>query len=280
MTLRELYFFCLDKSPKEINQNDIRDLILEESNISLKKSYFVLDKTAQIDLKNFFNKLDLLKSGTPLPRIIKKTWFYSLELDLFDNVFLPRPETEQIVKEVLAIIKKKPKKKFIVFDFGSGSGAISLAIKHSASNVKIYGIDKSHSTVENANANAKKLNLDVTFLEGDGFASVLELNLKADILVSNPPYIDLENSDWKVMKNTMKHDPLSAIIGSDHGLYFYWLIFENIKTILSPESYVILEIGFDLKRSLEKLCNHYFDKINFQFKKDLNNHWRYLIIKI
>ena len=122
----------------------------------------------------------------PVAYITGRKEFWSFTLEVNKDVLIPRPDTEIIVEEALAIGKNLicPR----IADIGTGSGAIALALAHELPEAKITATDISASALKIARKNARNLKLEkqIEFLKGDLFEPVKDL---FDIIVSNPPYI-------------------------------------------------------------------------------------------
>ncbi|MBR0230170.1 MAG: protein-(glutamine-N5) methyltransferase, release factor-specific, partial [Erysipelotrichaceae bacterium] len=99
--------------------------------------------------------------------------------------------------------------------------------------------------------------------------------LKLDILVSNPPYIPVEQ---EVQKSVGEYEPHVALFGGNDGLYFYRKIFEKAYQLIKEHSFMAFEIGFDEKDALLQLAKEYFPNDRYDVLKDLNGKNRMLFI--
>ena len=98
---------------------------------------------------------------------------------------------------------------------------------------------------------------------------------KYDIVVSNPPYIDI---DEKIMDSVKKYEPHLALYAKDNGLYFYKNILSNIKPYLKERFIIAFEIGWWQGALIEKIAQEYFEDSNVLIEKDLTNRDRYIFI--
>lgn len=172
-----------------------------------------------------------------------KTNFYGRDFFVDGNVLTPRPETEQIIDEVLSLCGKpilpgiKPEKPAIspnnltILDVGTGSGCIAITLNLELPEAKVYASDISEEALKIAKTNAKNLGAKINFIS----SNLLEnITFNPDITVANLPYVD-KNWDW-LDKESLKQDPDIALYTEDHGLK---LIKELIDTANSE--YLILE---------------------------------------
>lgn len=149
-------------------------------------------------------------TGTPLQHLTGEQVFRRIELEVRPGVFVPRPETEVLVG--LALDALDGTEAPVIVDVGTGTGAIALAIKDERPDARVFATDVSPEAVELARANAMRLGLEVTFIEGDLLASLPEeLRGWLDLVVSNPPYITPEEYDD--LPAEVKTDPELALLG-------------------------------------------------------------------
>src|SRR6187399_986204 len=87
----------------------------------------------------------------PLQYILGKTEFYSLNFKVTPDVLIPRQETEILVEKVLEYIKPDSKPK--IFEIGTGSGCIAVAIAANT-DCTIDAVDISEAALEIAKENS------------------------------------------------------------------------------------------------------------------------------
>ena len=141
----------------------------------------------------------------PVAYIVGSKGFRHLELQVDRRVLVPRPETEHVVEAALGLPAGAR-----VVDVGTGSGAIALALKDERPDLEVVATDISADALEVARANAARLGLDVTFVEGDLLAG-----LSADAVVSNPPYVV---AGATLMPDVGHYEPHVALFAPDDGL--------------------------------------------------------------
>lgn len=161
---------------------------------------------------------------------------------------------------------------------GSGCLGISCALLNDQN--KVILTDISYKALKVANKNIKKFNLTNTSCLNGNFIDVLiKNNLKANLIICNPPYIDI--NDQNIDKNVIDFEPSIALFAPNKGLYFYEILIKNIDKILDTNKnfLIVLEFGWLQKDSIEQLLINNCLKYKWEFKKDYNDYWRNLIIK-
>ena len=206
----------------------------------------------------------------PLAYITRKANFYGYDFIVDENVLIPRQDTEVLVENAISAVRQLQEdgKKAKVLDIGTGSGAISITIALETG-AECMAADVSEKALEIAKQNAKKLNADVKFIKSDLFENIM--NLKVDLIVSNPPYIKtgvIENLEPEVALN----EPILALDGGDDGLIFYKRIIAEAKNHLNKNGKLYFEIGYDQAKEVEELMQEDFKDINVV--KDYGNNDR------
>ena len=154
-------------------------------------------------------------AGTPVQHLTGEQVFRRLALEVRPGVFVPRPETEVLVEHALGALGDDEGP--VVVDAGTGTGAIALAIKDERPGAKVFATDRSPEAVELAGANAERLGLDVTVIEGD-LLQPLPADLRGwvDLVVSNPPYVPPE--ELEDLPPEVRADPPLALV-DDGAVY-------------------------------------------------------------
>jgi release factor glutamine methyltransferase len=149
-------------------------------------------------------------TGTPVQHLTGEQPFRRIVLEVRPGVFVPRPETEVLVDHALSTLGDREDP--VVVDAGTGTGAIALAIKDERPDATVFGTDLSAEAAELARANASRLGLDVTVIEGD-LLEPLPADLRGwvDVIVSNPPYVPPEEIDD--LPAEVRADPRLALAG-------------------------------------------------------------------
>ena len=278
LTNREIFFKTKEEVKNknlEISDNEIF-LLIEKVNNYQNYTNLVLNFDKNLANLNFFNELkERLFNGEPIQYILNSAPFVDLDIYVDQRVLIPRVETEELVTKTRYFIEKLELEHKVIGDMCTGSGCIALFMKNSFKDSQIYASDISQDALEVAMKNSKNLNLDINFLYGDKTKPFIELGVKFDIFISNPPYVqNKEDIEEKVKKN----EPMNAIYSED-GVAFYRDVFQNYRKFMNDKFMMAFEINYDQEHQLTELVEEYFpgDK-KYMFLKDIYGLTRFLFI--
>lgn len=278
MTYREVLKIAQEQCEKEgiIAQSAVF-LLLELSEMESHNLYYEYDNEMDDELNERFQEaLQRLLKQEPLQHILGYEYFYGYKFKVNEDVLIPRPETEELVANVLADYDEYfHGQKVCAIDVGSGSGAIAISLKKEEDNLVMYASDISEKAVAVAKENAQALGVDVTFLVGDMLQPFIDENIKVDILVSNPPYIPVEE---QMEKSVVDFEPHVALFGGEDGLKFYRMIFENAHKVIKEKAILAFEMGYNQKEAMEEEARKYFPTDRMETVKDLNGKNRMFFI--
>ncbi|AFJ90747.1 HemK/PrmC family methyltransferase [Blattabacterium sp. (Blaberus giganteus)] len=248
-------------------QNTLKNLYPEAKEVEnifflLTTHIFQCDKTTILlrlsrkEKINFFTydklikKLWELKKNRPIQYVIGHTYFFDMKFIVNEKVFIPRPETEELVYWILQDHHKVNRNHSVqVFDIGTGSGCISITLKKKKPEIiHIYAIDSAQGALDIASENAKLHNVKISLKNIDILKNSMNIPTKmnkntVNIVVSNPPYIRL--SEKKLLHpNIVQYEPYQALFVPDEDpLIFYKKISFWIKKRFTGIVYVYFEIN-------------------------------------
>lgn len=218
--------------------------------------------------------LDRLNNEEPLAYVLGFQWFYDSKIMVNENVLIPRPETEELVNNVLMDIDDYFTNDIEIVDVATGSGAIAISLAKDL-DLSVDASDISEEALLVASKNAELNGVKVNFYQGDMLDPILDLNKKYDVLLCNPPYIkEIED----VQTSVLDFEPHIALFGGNDGLYFYRKVFEKAHLVLKERSLIAFEIGFDIGEALLELGKSYFPEAKIELKQDINGLDRMLFI--
>jgi len=191
--------------------------------------------------------------GEPVSYIVGMKEFWSLPFRVTPAVLIPRPETEVLVEEVLAVIPKRAGKVWQVLDVGTGSGAIAVALATECENIQVTATDLSWEALAVAKDNADRNGVTdrIAFLQGDLFEAVTGL---FDLIVSNPPYIS--RSDFDLLPPGIRnYEPAGALLAGEDGTEVHRKLIDGGLAFLKSGAWLLMEMGEDQGANLRTYLN-------------------------
>ena len=181
--------------------------------------------------------------GQPVAYLLERKEFFSLEFEVNPAVLVPRPDTEWLVTECLALAKAMEAPRLLDVGTGSGCVAIALAGRHKGAAVVASDISGDALAVARRNAERHKLGERIRFLEGDLFAA-LQPDESFDFILSNPPY--LSSAALAALPAEVRdHEPRLALDGGPDGFAVIDRLVTGAGAHLVPGGHLLIEIGFD-----------------------------------
>jgi len=203
-----------------------------------------LESLHESDLLKVYLPLKRLRNGEPLQYILGKVDFHGLRISVAPAVLIPRPETEELVELIFRSVRR-PK---LIIDVGTGSGCIALAMKQCFPQARVIGIDVSEQALEVARGNGHALGLEVEWQAADALAADFVLPAGADLIVSNPPYVPVEE-EGSLLARVRAREPYIALFAPEgDALAFYRAIGAAAAKALSPEGQLWFEAHYRLAR--------------------------------
>lgn len=196
----------------------------------------------------------------PLQYLLREWDFYNLSFSVKEGVLIPRPETELLVDLALEHLKKhfSEGEPATVLDLCSGSGCVGITVERNFQNCHVVALEKSADACGIIRANMEKNHTErFTLVEGDLFKGPEALGLpKADIILSNPPYLTREEMDC--LPKELEYEPVLALYGGEDGMLFYRAIADLYKDHIKKNGLLAVEIGEQQGEDVSKI----FSKIS------------------
>ena len=241
-------------------------------NLSFTDFVFTLQQEVTEEEKQFVEEIyQKLAAHIPAQYIIGHADFFGMKLKVDERVLIPRPETEELVDLILT---ENPEKNLKVLDIGTGSGAIALALAKNRPDWSVTAADISQDALELATENAKRQDLNLSFIKSDCFS---EISAKYDIIVSNPPYISRAD-EVEVGLNVLHSEPHLALFADEDGLAIYRRIAEDSNDYLNDGGKIYLEIGYKQGQSVPALFMENFPEKRVRTLKDQFGQDRMVVI--
>ncbi|XEC95301.1 peptide chain release factor N(5)-glutamine methyltransferase [Paenibacillus tarimensis] len=159
-----------------------------------------------------------------------------------------------------------------VLDVGAGSGAIAVTLAAQRHAWRVYASDLSEDALRVARTNAARhgAGARVTFVQGDLLGPFMALRpgqsggvarrgiagLRADILVSNPPYIPARELAH-LQREVRDYEPRLALDGGADGLEPYRRMLEQLPGLAALPRIVAFELGIGQAREVAGLLQEF-----------------------
>lgn len=216
--------------------------------------------------------LQRLSRFEPLQYIEGRTLFLGRELLVAPGVLIPRPETEELVELMLKEIPADAR----ILDVGTGSGCIAISLAKELPDTLVTAWDVSPEALSVAQANARKLQADVRFVECDVLACQVDEVGLYDVIVSNPPYVtEAEKADME--PNVLQWEPsLALFVPDDDPLRFYRRIAVLGRDMLADGGRLYFEINRAYGREMVEMLRT-VGYVGVRVEKDLSQNDRFVI---
>jgi len=201
------------------------------------------------------------RTGEPLQHLLGSVEFFGRKLRTDARALVPRPETEELVQQVLAMAKDMPKP-IRLLDMGTGSGAIGLTMTaelgDEVSGAVLADISADALTLAQENAETLGLANRVSLVESDLFSALHDQFF--DLVTANLPYV--ASGEMGGLSIEVKHDPALALDGGKAGTEIMERFIAETLSRLNPGGRIAMEIGSGQGETLAgSLEDNGFDKI-------------------
>lgn len=167
------------------------------------------------------------------------------------DTLIPRQDTEKLVE--LAVRLLPPSARFL--DLCTGCGCVAISTLAAREDCHAVGVDLYPKTLEIARENAENNRVGdrLGLLEGDVLHPDFLAELGSfDAILSNPPYI--ESRAISLLDEELSYEPDAALDGGDDGLDFYRVIVGKCVSCLTPEGFLLLEIGCNQAKAISAIA--------------------------
>ena len=224
-----------------------------------------------------------LLSGEPVQYVTGMARFNDLLLKVSPAVLIPRPETEELVQNICSVslpchssvesaamsfqhghVGKRESMAAVymdnppirIWDIGTGSGCIAIALAKHYPNAEVIAFDVSEEALQIAKENAESNGVKVSFVQDDVLNHQSDyFNQPVDLVVSNPPYV-CDDERALMEDNVLNWEPEKALfVPDDDPLRFYRQILALAKKQLNPDGQVWFEINERMGEEMLSLCH-------------------------
>lgn len=208
---------------------------------------FITDPDVELSvaqLKKFDAYVARRLAREPVSRLFGEREFWGLPFTLGPETLDPRADTEILVEAVLERIADR-EADLSVLDLGTGTGCILISLLHELVNARGTGVDVSSEALRVAGLNAARHQVDGRVeLKAGSWYQALPPSPHGlfDIIVSNPPYITIEEMG-QLAPEVAQFDPHAALVAGVDGLDAYRMIIDGVRPYLSSAGFLAFELG-------------------------------------
>ncbi len=211
------------------------------------KEYFIMHPETEVhadEEQRFREAVDKIADGCPVPYITGLQSFWGYDFSVTPDVLIPRPDTETLIEEALAL-RPAPK---TILDMGTGSGCIAITLALNILHSQVCACDVSPKALAVARGNANRFNAhNVCFFESNWFDAFAGKTF--DLIVSNPPYIEPDDAHLK----SLTYEPISALTDHVDGLSDIRQIVNAAPAFLNSHGTLMIEHGYNQGESVRNI---------------------------
>lgn len=254
MNSKNTYGELLDQAKKKLRQENIVEAetdawILFEECFGLSRASYFMRQTEYPPAEKeeqYAQWLKLRLQHIPVQHLTGYQEFMGYRFFVNDQVLVPRQDTELLVEKALN------QQVQTVLDLCTGSGCIGISLKLQRPELSVTASDISPAALKVAEKNAKRLKADLLLVQSDLYENLAG---RFDMIVSNPPYIELEELA-ALAPEVREHEPHLALCGGRDGLDYYRRIIEKAGEHLEKNGILLMEIGCGQAQAVCKLCQN------------------------
>jgi release factor glutamine methyltransferase len=217
----------------------------------------------------------------PVSRILGERDFYGRTFIVTPAVLDPRPDSETLIEEALAIAgdagwRDRPSR---ILDVGTGSGALLISLLAELPLATGLGTDTSEDALQVAEVNADHLGVGerAAFAQHDALDGI---DGTFDLVVCNPPYIATAEIAG-LAPEVRDHDPHAALDGGADGLDVYRKMIPQLSRVV-PCGWVLFEVGAGQAGGVERMLREVAGTRvrSVRIRRDLAGHERSVATEI
>lgn len=296
MTIKKALFWANKKlKSKNINSPILDAEVLLAFVLKKTKAFLYAHpekKLAKKQTEKYKKYINRRAKHEPVAYITGKKEFFGFDFLVNKNVLIPRPETENLVSEVINFINRQTSQPANqptgILDVGSGSGCIIISLsKLLPKNIRLLTTEISGPALKTAQKNAKLHNVEkrIKFIKGNLLKPIINNPPKPLpdnlIIIANLPY--LMTKQWQnTQPEIKKYEPRMALDGGKDGLDYYGQIMPQIAKLNKKIKNIncFFEIDPAQGKKIKKLAKNNFAKSKIKIKKDLCGRQRMAIVNI
>lgn len=205
------------------------------------------------ELERFAQLCNRRLTGEPLQYIMGETEFMGLIFGVNPRVLIPRPETEVLVEEAVALAKSL--RPAFILDIGTGSGNIAASLAKFIEGATIDAVDLSPEALDVARRNVERNGCEqrVRLFQRDVLQEDVSFpRTQYGMIVSNPPYIS--QAEYRLLPPEVSmFEPMMATTDGANGLTFFGALANLGARYLCPGGWMLVEHAYDQEHAVKSL---------------------------
>lgn len=187
----------------------------------------------------------------PAAYIVGTREFWGLDFRVTSDVLIPRPESEFIIEESLAVLEELSLASPRLADIGTGSGclAVSLAVEVPAATMTATEISGAALAVARENARMHGVDGRIAFVETSFLDGV---DGPFDLIAANPPYV--KEGDKPALGRDVRYEPDVALFGGASGLRGVEATLDAAARTLTSGGWLVMEFGLGQEDDVRRLA--------------------------
>jgi release factor glutamine methyltransferase len=233
-----------------------------------------------LQAKQAWSLLRRRAARAPIQYLLGAQDFYGLDIAVTPDVLIPRPETELLVEETLRAVASSNAP--VIADVGTGSGCIAVALARARRDATVYALDISAPALAVARWNAIRHGVRdrIRFIQADLLEAFCAAAAGAfDVIVSNPPYIPLQDVEG-LQPEVARYEPRAALAAGQDGLAFYRRLLREAPPLLKPGGHLIMELGCGQSATVKRLALQGGTCGSIECRKDMAGIVRVLVARV
>jgi release factor glutamine methyltransferase len=186
----------------------------------------------------------------PTAYIVGRREFWGRPFQVTPAVLVPRPETEFIVEESLALVRERSALR--IADIGTGSGILAVTLATELPDATIVATDVSAEALEIAHQNAREFDVAerIEFVCTSYLDDVMG---PFDLIVANPPYV--RDVDRPGLSRDVRHEPAVALFGGPDGLRDLGGVLDAAAAKTAADGWLVMEFGLGQEEDVRRLID-------------------------
>jgi release factor glutamine methyltransferase len=175
----------------------------------------------------------------PSAYIVGVREFWGLDFIVTPAVLIPRPETEFVVEESLALVRALASPR--IADIGTGSGCIAVSLAYEMPHAHLVASDVSAEALDIARRNAERHGAAgrIEFVAASYLGGI---EGDFDLIAANPPYV--RDGDKPALSADVRYEPDVALFGGTRGLRDIEGVLDTAAAKLRSHGWLVMEFGF------------------------------------